>query len=301
VFLHNRLSEALESRQSFFAFTSSCLLPSRLSSSFTNFSLASLTPQDVSRPMIAIGAVAERGRLGPLLVFVFVWSTIVYDPIACWIWNSNGWSAKAGGLDFAGGSPVHISSGTAALALSIYLGKRRGYGTDRLAYKPNNTSYVILGTALLWFGWFGFNGGSALSANIRAAQACISTNLCASVAALTWMLWVRHRPLFSFEKKNAIKRLGFTELFCTGLAPREEVVSCRLLLWRDRWTRRDHPRVRFRRFSYVNSPVRVHSTQLIIIFFQPLLLLSVSFPGPFATLPHSSSSSSSVTMPSMCV
>jgi Amt family ammonium transporter len=141
--------------------------------------------------MIAIGAVAERGRLGPLLVFVFVWSTIVYDPIANWTWNPNGWAFVLGGLDFAGGTPVHISSGTAALAISIYLGKRRGYGTDRLAYKPNNTSYVILGTVFLWFGWFGFNGGSALAANYRAANACIITNLAASVAGLTWMFWVR--------------------------------------------------------------------------------------------------------------
>jgi Amt family ammonium transporter len=139
--------------------------------------------------MIAIGAVAERGRLGPLLVFVFVWSTIVYDPIANWTWNPNGWAFVLGGLDFAGGTPVHISSGTAALAISIYLGKRRGYGTDRLAYKPNNTSYVILGTVFLWFGWFGFNGGSALAANYRAANACIITNLAASVAGLTWMFW----------------------------------------------------------------------------------------------------------------
>ncbi|KAG5338223.1 Ammonium transporter 1 [Termitomyces sp. J132] len=138
---------------------------------------------------LAIGAIAERGRLGPLLIFVFVWSTIVYDPIACWTWNSNGWSFKMGGLDFAGGTPVHISSGTAALAISIFLGKRRGYGTPRLAYKPQNTSYVVLGTAFLWFGWFGFNGGSALSANFRAAQACIVTNLAASVGGLTWMLW----------------------------------------------------------------------------------------------------------------
>lgn len=141
-------------------------------------------------PMIAVGAVAERSRLGPLLVFVFVWSTLVYDPIACWAWNPNGWSAVLGGLDFAGGTPVHISSGTAALAISLYLGKRRGYGTERLAYKPHNTTYVILGTVFLWFGWFGFNGGSALSANYRAAEACIVTNLAASVGGLTWMLWV---------------------------------------------------------------------------------------------------------------
>jgi len=141
------------------------------------------------RPMIAIGAVAERSRLGPLLVFVFVWSTIVYDPIACWTWNPKGWSFVLGGLDFAGGTPVHISSGTAALAISLYLGKRRGYGTERLAYKPHNTTYVVLGTIFLWFGWFGFNGGSALAANLRGTMACIVTNLAASVGGLTWMFW----------------------------------------------------------------------------------------------------------------
>lgn len=83
---------------------------------------------------------------------------------------------------------MHISSGTAALAISLYLGKRRGYGTERLAYKPHNTSFIVIGTVFLWFGWFGFNGGSALSANLRAVQACIVTNLSASVGGLTWML-----------------------------------------------------------------------------------------------------------------
>jgi Amt family ammonium transporter len=109
--------------------------------------------------MLAIGAVAERGRLGPTLVFVFIWATIVYDPIACWTWNKNGWSDKIGVLDFAGGTPVHIASGTAALAISIYLPRRRGYGTEEFAYQAHNTTYVILGTVFLWFGWFGFNGG----------------------------------------------------------------------------------------------------------------------------------------------
>ncbi|TEB33117.1 ammonium transporter [Coprinellus micaceus] len=140
-------------------------------------------------PMIAVGAFAERAHLGPIVVFVFLWSTLVYDPIACWTWNSNGWSYVLGGLDFAGGTPVHVSSGTAALAISVYLGKRRGYGTEMLAYKPHNTSYVVLGTVMLWFGWFGFNGGSALAANLRAAQACIVTNLAASVGGMTWMFW----------------------------------------------------------------------------------------------------------------
>lgn len=139
---------------------------------------------------IAVGAIAERGRIGPTLLFIFVWTTIVYNPLACWTWNANGWSFVLGGLDFAGGTPVHISSGTAALAISVFLGKRRGYGTDRLAYKPHNTTYVVLGTVFLWFGWFGFNGGSALSANLRAVEACIVTNLAAAVGAITWMLWV---------------------------------------------------------------------------------------------------------------
>jgi len=140
-------------------------------------------------PALAVGAFAERGRLGPILVFTFVWSTLVYDPLACMTWNANGWSFAHGGLDFAGGTPVHISSGTAALAISIYLGRRTGYGTEKLAYKPNNTTYVVIGTVFLWFGWFGFNGGSALAANVRAASACVVTNLAASVGGITWMLW----------------------------------------------------------------------------------------------------------------
>ncbi|KAG8695143.1 hypothetical protein FRC08_008008 [Ceratobasidium sp. 394] len=161
-------------------------------------------------PMLALGGFAERSRLGPVALFVFVWSTIVYDPIARWNWNSNGWGFVMGGLDFAGGSPVHISSGTAALAISIYLGKRHGYGTPRLAYKPHNATYVILGTVFLWFGWFGFNGGSALSANLRAAQACIVTNLAASVGGITWMLWD-----YRLEKKWSA--VGFCSGAVSGL------------------------------------------------------------------------------------
>ena len=105
--------------------------------------------------MLAVGAFAERAHLGPVLVFIFLWATLVYDPIACWTWNPKGWSSLHGSYDFAGGTPVHISSGSAALAISMYLGKRRGYGTEALAYKPQNTTYVVLGTIFLWFGWFG--------------------------------------------------------------------------------------------------------------------------------------------------
>ncbi|KAL7410359.1 ammonium transporter AmtB-like domain-containing protein [Mrakia frigida] len=138
--------------------------------------------------VLAIGGMAERARMGPTLVFMFLWATIVYCPIACWTWSANGWSYVMGGLDFAGGTPVHISSGTAALAIALYLGKRRGYGTERLSFRPHNTSYVILGTVFLWFGWFGFNGGSAMSANLRAVSACIVTNLAASVGGITWLV-----------------------------------------------------------------------------------------------------------------
>jgi len=135
-----------------------------------------------------MAGVAERGRLGPAMVFCFIWATLVYDPIACWTWAPNGWGFKLGSLDFAGGGPVHMTSGTAALAYSIFVGKRRGYGTDKLAYKPHSVSHVVLGTTMLWFGWFGFNGGSALSATYRATQAFIVTNMAASVGGLTWCI-----------------------------------------------------------------------------------------------------------------
>ncbi|KAL7009274.1 hypothetical protein EMMF5_000904 [Cystobasidiomycetes sp. EMM_F5] len=139
-------------------------------------------------PMILLGAVAERGRIAPALVFAFIWATLVYDPVACWTWAPNGWTYIMGALDFAGGGPVHMTSGTGALAYSIWLGRRKGYGTASLAYKPQNTTFVVLGTVLLWFGWNGFNGGSALAANLRATQALLVTNVAAAVGGLTWMM-----------------------------------------------------------------------------------------------------------------
>lgn len=140
-------------------------------------------------PALAIGAVADRGRMLPAIVFIFIWSTIVYDPIAYWTWNSNGWLFKLPAYDFAGGGPVHISSGTCALAYSLMLGKRTGYNRNHgLPYRPHNVTHVVLGTVFLWVGWFGFNGGSALSMNIRAVMACYVTNLAASVGGITWML-----------------------------------------------------------------------------------------------------------------
>ncbi|KAB8289688.1 hypothetical protein EYC80_010600 [Monilinia laxa] len=135
---------------------------------------------------LAVGAVAERGRMLPTIVFMFVWSTIIYDPIACWTWNASGWVFNMGGLDFAGGTPVHISSGCAALAYSIMLGKRRGHGTHELNYRPHNVTHIVIGTVFLWVGWFGFNAGSALAANMRAVMAAVVTNLAACVGGITW-------------------------------------------------------------------------------------------------------------------
>jgi len=137
---------------------------------------------------LMVGAVAERGRMLPCVVFMFVWATLVYDPVACWVWNVNGWAHRMGGLDFAGGTPVHIVSGSAALAYSFMLGKRRGHGTHELNYRPHNVTYIVLGTVLLWIGWFGFNAGSALGANLRAVMAAMVTNLSACVGGITWCL-----------------------------------------------------------------------------------------------------------------
>lgn len=137
---------------------------------------------------LAVGAVAERGRILPCVVFMFIWSTIVYDPIACWHWNPSGWAYRLGGLDFAGGTPVHITSGCAALAYSYVLGKRSGHGTQALNYRPHNVTHIVIGTVFLWVGWFGFNAGSALSANLRAVMAAVVTNLAACMGGVTWCL-----------------------------------------------------------------------------------------------------------------
>ncbi|KAK9762440.1 ammonium transporter [Basidiobolus ranarum] len=137
-------------------------------------------------PALAIGASAERARIFPTIIFIFIWATLVYDPLAYWTWSPDGWAMKLGSLDFAGGTPVHISSGVAALAYAIKVGKREGHGTEE--FKAHNMSNVVLGTAFLWFGWFGFNGGSALSGSLRAVMAIVVTNISAASGALTWVL-----------------------------------------------------------------------------------------------------------------
>jgi len=136
-------------------------------------------------PALITGAFAERMRIGALVLFAALWSLLVYCPLAHWVWGG-GWLGKLGALDFAGGAVVHISSGFAALVCAFVLGQRHGYGTDYMA--PHNLPFTILGTGLLWFGWFGFNGGSALGANATAAGAVVATHAAAVTAALSWMV-----------------------------------------------------------------------------------------------------------------
>lgn len=159
---------------------------------------------------LATGATAERGRVLPCVIFMFIWTTVVYNPIAEWVWNPNGWSYKLGVLDFAGGTPVHISSGAAALAYSYALGKRTGFGTEKLNYRPHNVTHIIIGTVFLWVGWFGFNAGSALSANMRAIMAALVTNLAACLGGLSWCLMD-----YRFEKKWSV--VGFCSGVVAGL------------------------------------------------------------------------------------
>jgi len=135
---------------------------------------------------IVVGAVAERGRLIPMMVFIFFWATIVYCPVACWVWNINGWAFKWGVLDYAGGGPVEVVSGMSALAYSMILGRRQE--KMMLNFRPHNVSLITLGTVLLWFGWLGFNGGSAFGANLRATMACWNSNITAMFGAVTWVL-----------------------------------------------------------------------------------------------------------------
>jgi Amt family ammonium transporter len=145
-------------------------------------------------PALIIGAFAGRIRLKPLLIFILAWVTFVYFPIAHWIWGVGGWLHVMGVEDFAGGMVVHTSAGVSALAAALVIGRGMDFGKES---RPNNVPYVILGTAILWFGWFGFNAGSSLSANGIAVNALVTTNLAAAAAGMSWLLmdWiVKGRP-----------------------------------------------------------------------------------------------------------
>ena len=148
----------------------------------------------VITPALIIGAFAERMKFSAFLVFSVLWATLVYDPMAHWVWGVGGWLRDFGALDFAGGTVVHINAGMAALAAALVIGKRKGYPETS---PPHNLPFAILGAALLWFGWFGFNAGSALSSGGLAASAFLATHLGAAAAAVAWAVieWItRKRP-----------------------------------------------------------------------------------------------------------
>lgn len=136
-------------------------------------------------PALITGAFAERMKFSTFIIFILLWSTFVYDPMAHWVWGVGGWLRNQGALDFAGGTVVHISSGVAALAAAAVFGKRLGYGREPM--EAHNIPFVVLGAALLWFGWFGFNAGSAVTSGGLAASAFVVTNTAAAAAALAWM------------------------------------------------------------------------------------------------------------------
>ena len=138
----------------------------------------------VITPALITGAFAERKRFKAFVVFTLLWATFVYDPVAHWVWGG-GWLGQLGALDFAGGTVVHITSGVSALVAALVLGRRVGYGRDAL--EPHDATMTVLGASLLWFGWFGFNAGSAITAGGLAANAFVVTNTAAAMAALTWM------------------------------------------------------------------------------------------------------------------
>ena len=165
----------------------------------------------VITPALITGAFAERVKFSTFIVFTLLWATLVYDPIAHWVWGlsgGKGWLNNLGALDFAGGTVVHISSGISALAAALIIGKRKGYGTESMP--PHNVPMVVLGAALLWFGWFGFNAGSALSSGGLAASAFVVTNTACAAAAFTWAVveWMhRGKPTVLGAVSGAVSGL----------------------------------------------------------------------------------------------
>lgn len=143
-------------------------------------------------PVLIIGAFVERIRFKALVIFVLVWTTLIYDPVAHWVWGSGGWLRALGALDFAGGTVVHVTAGFSALAAAIVVGRRRRVNHQIIA---NNIPTVLLGASMLWFGWFGFNAGSALAASALAVNAFVVTNIAAATSALVWMVlsWAQNK------------------------------------------------------------------------------------------------------------
>jgi len=158
-------------------------------------------------PALITGAFAERIKFSTFLVFMILWSTIVYDPLAHWVWGVKGWLRELGALDFAGGTVVHISSGASALVAAIMFGKRIGYGQE--AMPPHNLPFSVIGAGLLWVGWFGFNAGSALAADGLATSAFVATHIATAAAALAWLVmdWIRGKPTMLGAASGAVAGL----------------------------------------------------------------------------------------------
>jgi ammonium transporter, Amt family len=194
------------------------------------------------------GGVVERIRFSGLLIFSIIWFTVVYCPIAHWVWGDGGWLAKLGVLDFAGGTVVHINAGFAALAVAMVLGPRRGF-EEKEVMEPNSIPFVVLGTALLWFGWFGFNAGSALHADGLAASAFATTNFAGASAAITWLIlgWIHRRPSVLGVATGAVVGLatvtpasGFIHpMAAIPLGIVAAIISYYVMIWRTRANRVD--------------------------------------------------------------
>ena len=188
---------------------------------------------------IVTSGLAERVKLSSFIIFSLFWTTLVYDPIAHWVWGG-GWLANIGVIDFAGGIVVHISAGFAALALAVVIGKRAGYG--QYTMEPHNIPMTLLGAALLWFGWFGFNGGSALAANGMAVNAIVVTNTAAAAGALSWMAisWYYGKPSSLGMVTGAVAGLGtitpaagyVTPLVAVLIGAIAGIVCYKAMLWR---------------------------------------------------------------------
>lgn len=158
-------------------------------------------------PALITGAFAERVKFSTFLVFMILWTSLVYDPLAHWVWGVKGWMRELGALDFAGGTVVHISSGASALVAAIMFGKRIGYGQE--AMPPHNLPYSVIGAGLLWVGWFGFNAGSALAADGLATSAFVATHVAAAAASLAWLAmdWMRGKPTMLGAASGAVAGL----------------------------------------------------------------------------------------------
>ncbi len=171
-------------------------------------------------PALIIGAYAERVKFSAFLVFTLLWATFVYDPLAHWVWGVGGWMRTLGALDFAGGIVVHVSSGISALVLALLLGKRIGYNHKPI--RPHNLPFTVLGAALLWVGWFGFNAGSALAADGLAANAFVTTHIATAAAGITWALiewWHNGTPTILGAATGAVAGLVAVTPACGFVNP----------------------------------------------------------------------------------